>query len=77
MLQKKNKAHLDSGQLPENLKTPVLLWCQIVMLCFHLPLQFLLFFISPDFSLWAFDLFSIVIIQAFHARTFQVGVIQP
>lgn len=65
------------GQLPAKPSTPAPLWCQIVILRFHLPRPFLLFFISPDFFLGAFDLFSIVIVQAFHAQTFQVRVIQP
>ena len=70
MLKKKKKKenpHLDVGQPPANPPPLAPRWCQIVTFLFHLPQRFLLFFISLDFFLWAFDLFSIVIIQAFHA----------
>lgn len=61
------KSHLDMGQVPANPSILAPIWCQIVILLFHLPQQFLLFLISLGFFLRAFDLFSIVIIQAFHA----------
>lgn len=76
MLQKKKIASGYGSAASETFNTAQL-WCQIVILHFHLPLPLLLFFISPDFFLGAFDLFSIVIVQAFHAQTFQVRVIQP